>query len=69
MDENLNSQIMDKITKVCICKGIPRASIKNAIKAGAKTVAEVQKATGAGSGPCGGKRCTEKIEQLLKENI
>lgn len=69
IDENLNAEILDKLTKVCICKGIPRAKIKKAIRDGAKTVAEVQKSTGAGSGPCGGKRCTPKIEQLLNENI
>lgn len=67
MNENINSDIMDKLTKVCICKGIPRSTMKKAIREGASTVAEVQKATGAGSGPCGGKRCTPKIEQLLKE--
>lgn len=66
-DQNLNSGILDKITKVCICKGIPRASIKKAIANGAETVEEVQKVTGAGNGSCGGKRCTEKIQQLLGE--
>lgn len=66
MDQNLNTEILDKITKVCICKAIPRAAIKKAIKAGAKTLGEVQAATGAGSGPCGGKRCTVKILELLE---
>lgn len=67
MDDNLNSEIMDKLTKVCICKAISRAAIKKAIHNGAKTLEEVQKATGAGSGSCGGRRCSEKIEQLLAE--
>ncbi|MDF2678355.1 MAG: hypothetical protein K0Q97_2705 [Bacillota bacterium] len=58
---------MDKLTKVCLCKGISRATIKNTIKNGANTVTEVQKATGAGSGSCKGKRCTEKIQQLLDD--
>ena len=64
-EQNLNQEILDKMTKVCICKGIPRSTMKNAIKNGAKTLAEVQKATGAGSGPCGGRRCTPKILELL----
>lgn len=51
---NLNSEIMDKLTKVCICKGIPRSTMKKVIREGASTLQEVQKATGAGSGPCGG---------------
>lgn len=67
MDDNLNEEIMDKLTKVCICKGIPRSTMKKAIREGAKTLEEVQKATGAGSGPCGGRRCTPKIEELLKK--
>ncbi len=65
--QELNAELMDKLTKVCICKGIPRSTMKNAIKNGAKTLVEVQKATGAGSGPCGGRRCTPKIMQLLEE--
>ncbi len=65
-NQNPNQEIMDKMTKVCICKGIPRSTMKNAIRNGAKTLAEVQKATGAGSGPCGGRRCTPKILELLE---
>lgn len=67
MDE-LNSKILDNITKVCICKGISRAAIKNAITDGANTVSEVQRVTGAGQGACNGRRCTEKIHQLLDQN-
>ncbi len=66
MEQNLNSEILDKITKVCICKAIPRSTMKKVMKDGAKTLEEVQKATGAGSGPCGGRRCTPKIVELLE---
>ncbi|MDP4143693.1 MAG: (2Fe-2S)-binding protein [Bacillota bacterium] len=65
MENNANQEIMDKLTKVCLCKGISRATIKNAIKNGALTVEEVQKATGAGSGGCKGRRCTPKIQDLI----
>lgn len=67
MESNANKEILDKLTKVCICKSISRASIKKAIANGARTVEEVQKATGAGSGPCCGRRCTPKIQQLLED--
>ena len=67
MEQNIKPEILDKLTKVCLCKGISRATIKNAITNGAKTVEEVRKATGAGSGSCSGRRCTPKIEQLLEE--
>jgi bacterioferritin-associated ferredoxin len=63
-----NQEIMDKLTKVCLCKGISRQSIKKAISNGADTLEKVQKATGAGSGPCNGRRCTPKIEELIKSN-
>ena len=67
MEQNINPEILDKLTKVCLCKGISKATIKKSILNGAKTIEEVRKATGAGSGGCGGKRCTPKIEQLLEE--
>lgn len=66
MDNNLNEQILDKLTKVCLCKAISRATIKKAIENGAKTVEEVNKVTGSGSGGCGGRRCSVKIEELIK---
>lgn len=66
--EELNSEIMDKMTKVCICKGIPRSTMKKAIANGADTLQKVQQATGAGSGPCGGRRCTPKILDLLEKS-
>jgi len=69
MEQNLNKDILDKLTKVCLCKAISRATIKKAVENGARTVEEVKKATGAGSGGCGGKRCTPKIEEILKEYI
>ncbi|MCB2295543.1 (2Fe-2S)-binding protein [Clostridium algoriphilum] len=69
MSENINSEIMDKITKVCICKAIPKSTIKKAIKNGSRTVEDVQKVTGAGSGGCCGHRCTPKIEEILKQQL
>jgi bacterioferritin-associated ferredoxin len=69
MEQNINNEIMDKLTKVCLCKAIPRSTIKKAVQNGARTVAEVQKATGAGSGGCKGNRCTSKIEELIKQEL
>ena len=68
MEQNINSEIMDKLTKVCLCKAIPRSKIKAAIKGGALTLKEVQKITGAGSGGCGGRRCGPKIEDLIEKH-
>lgn len=65
LETSKQEQIMDKLTKVCICKAIPRSKIKEAIKNGAKTVEEVKIATGATTGGCKGRRCTHKIQELL----
>jgi NAD(P)H-nitrite reductase large subunit len=67
MEQSINPEILDKLTKVCLCKAIPRSKIKAAIKNGARTIEEVRKVTGAGTGGCGGRRCTPKIEELLKQ--
>ncbi|MCX7950781.1 MAG: (2Fe-2S)-binding protein [Clostridiales bacterium] len=67
MNGEINAEIMDKLTKVCLCKGISRATIKKAIENGAKTVEDVRKVTGATTGGCGGKRCTPKIQELIDE--
>lgn len=67
MSEDINQDILDKLTKVCLCKAINRASIKKTIASGANTLEKVQKATGAGSGSCGGRRCTPKILSLLED--
>lgn len=69
MEQNINNEIMDKLTKVCLCKAIPRSTIKKAIQNGARTVEDVQKITGAGSGGCRGNRCTPKIEEILKQEL
>lgn len=67
MEQNLDEEIKDRFTKVCLCKAISRASIKKAIKNGATSVEEVKRATGAGTGSCGGKRCNCKIQVLIDQ--
>jgi len=57
----------DRLTKVCLCKAISRASIKKAIKNGAVSIEEVKQATGAGTGSCSGKRCSYKIQALIDQ--
>ena len=69
MENNLNSDILDKITKTCTCKSISRATIKEAIKNGDNTIDEVSKTTGACTGSCHGFRCKSKIEDLIKDSL
>ena len=67
IENNLNADILDKITKTCTCKSISRAKIKESIKNGAHTVDEVSKDTGACTGSCHGFRCKSKIEDLIRD--
>ena len=59
-------EIVDRLRTVCTCKGIRKSVFLKQIRAGVRTVEELKKATGAGSGTCKGKRCTPKIAELLK---
>lgn len=68
-NNNLNEQVLDKLTKVCTCRAITRAQIKEAIKAGAHTVEAVAQETGATLGGCKGFRCKEKIQDLIDEHL
>ncbi|MGL5243678.1 MAG: (2Fe-2S)-binding protein [Sarcina sp.] len=68
MDNNLNQEVLDKLTKVCVCKAVSRASIKNAIKNGAHSIDEIANKTGATKGGCCGRRCKYKIEELIEQN-
>lgn len=66
-EQNIKPEIMDKLTKVCLCRGISKATIKDSIMKGAKTVEEVKAATKATTGSCSGRRCTPKIQGLIDE--
>ncbi len=65
MNDEVNEQVMDNITKVCICKAISRRKIKEAIREGADSVMKVSIATGSGTGACHGRRCGLKIKDLV----
>lgn len=64
MDEK---EIIEGMKPICLCKGVRKCVFLKHIRAGIKTVDGLRKATGAGCGSCGGKRCTSRIEELLHE--
>lgn len=55
--------------KVCTCLAITRKTIDEAIAAGATTVEQVNKRTGAGRGGCRGRQCGPRITEILKESM
>ncbi|RME35566.1 MAG: (2Fe-2S)-binding protein [Deltaproteobacteria bacterium] len=60
-------EIIEGLKPVCLCKNIKKRVFLKYIAEGKTTLEELRAATGAGSGPCGGKRCTPKILALLEE--
>ncbi len=66
MDEQ---EIIDGLKTICICKGIKKKIFKDLIAEGKTTIEELRKATGAGSGPCGGRRCTPRLNEMLADHL
>ncbi len=66
MDEQ---EIIDGLKTICICKGIKKKIFKELIAEGKTSIEELRKATGAGSGPCGGRRCTPRLNELLADHL
>ncbi len=62
MDEQ---QIIDGLKPVCLCRNIKKRVFLRHIAEGKRSLEQLRAATGAGSGPCGGRRCTPKILALL----
>lgn len=62
-----DEKIMARLKPGCICMGIKLHRILEAIEQGATSFDEIAKITGIGQGDCGGKRCGQKIEDLLSE--
>jgi NAD(P)H-nitrite reductase large subunit len=62
MDEK---EILDRLKPICLCKAIRKAAFLKHIAAGKTTIEGLKRATGAGTGSCEGKRCTERIAELL----
>ena len=57
--------IKDNLTKICVCKGVSKGTIKSCIKNGSSTLEDIKKNTGAMTGGCKGARCKSKIQELL----
>ena len=58
-------EIKARVRVVCICKGIKMSRICDAVANGAKTVEEVNRATGSCNGGCGATRCRPVIEEII----
>ena len=59
--------IKDRLTKTCTCRVVSRAAIEDAIANGADTLEKIRAQTGAMAGCCHGRKCKERIEELLED--
>jgi bacterioferritin-associated ferredoxin len=64
-DMEPDERLMARLKAGCLCKGVKLIRLIEAIEAGAATFEQVAALTGIGDGPCKGKRCGEKVEELL----
>jgi len=65
MDE---SEIIEGLKIICQCKAIRKRTFLGLMASGHVSLEALQRATGAGSGDCQGKRCTPRIEALLAQH-
>ena len=63
--EDLTRKWLLQNENICICKRIPRKRFVEAIKAGALSLKELNRALGSGSGDCKGERCGPIIKKIL----
>ncbi|MBF0169827.1 MAG: (2Fe-2S)-binding protein [Nitrospinae bacterium] len=62
-----HADIVDNLKLICQCKGIKKGTFKKLMAEGTLTHEGLKKATGAGSGQCGGARCAPRILAMLEE--
>jgi hypothetical protein len=70
MDDTAKTELEERAKQlakvVCICKGINLGRVLKGLP-GCKTVADVNRAVGTGSGGCQGQRCSPRIQLLLQK--
>jgi len=54
---------------VCRCEEVTEKEIREAVRAGARTVTEVKRWTRAGMGICQGRSCKRLVERILSEEL
>jgi len=65
--EEKEAMVMERLKPGCICKGIRRGRIMDAIAAGAGSFREISEKTGIGGGSCKAERCGKLVKELLSK--
>jgi bacterioferritin-associated ferredoxin len=64
-DENMK----DDDRYICRCEEVTEREIREAIRSGARSVAEIKRWTRAGMGICQGRSCRRLVERILAEEL
>ncbi len=54
---------------ICRCEEVTEKEIRDAIRAGARSVVEIKRWTRAGMGICQGRSCRRLVERILAEEL
>ena len=60
---------LDEDKHICRCEEVTEKEIRQAIQAGARSVAEIKRWTRAGMGICQGRSCRRLVERILVEEL
>jgi NAD(P)H-nitrite reductase large subunit len=60
---------IDEDKHLCRCEEVTEKEIRQAIQAGARSVAEIKRWTRAGMGICQGRSCRRLVERILVEEL
>jgi bacterioferritin-associated ferredoxin len=66
-DDALRRSVIESYRVVCICNKIRKGVIERAIAAGARSFADIQRRTRAGTGDCHAERCGPVIRAMLEK--
>ncbi len=66
-DDALRRSVIESYKVVCICNKIRNGVIERAIAAGARSFADIQRRTRAGTGDCKSERCGPVIRAMLEK--
>lgn len=64
--ERRRLEVVEAYKVVCLCNKIRRGVIQRAIAGGARSLDDVRRATRAGTGPCGARRCGPTIARMIR---
>ncbi len=67
-DNGMNRQTADD-KYICRCEEVTEREIREAVRAGARTVVEVKRWTRAGMGICQGRSCRRLVERIIAEEL